>query len=543
MNDASSILRRLFHQATEFDFFQAVSLLEAATGAASQSTREARAALTPRSKPDDWIGHWESSLRDVCQDTPARLNRKPALEPSFPVRFRSQMTWNFPGADVAGVSTPRPGQPSAEMVVTFLSLAGASGPLPEPIADSVMERTLRGDHATRDFLDIFHHRLVALLYESRRASSMTVGHRTPWTSDLANALFAIAGLGFRPSHVRELLPQNSAIVPYAAGLLSHRARSGDGLEKLLGLYLKTPVRVWSYAGRWRPIEARDTSRIGSRHGRLNVLGKTSSLGRRYWDLQGSYRIEIGPLNHEQQDALSPYQRQCVSAAPQATPSSCHSEQVREHHSSPTDQEPLEHQPVRALSTHQDNTRPCPAQPNSFTAIAQLAAFYTGVELDFEILFRLRPSALAPLRLAAGTHCPPRLGWTTFLGANSGQPTEPLLPEFQRRVFEMGFWRGYGRPYLPSAACSLRLERFLAQLLQIWDRPRDTAKLGYEFGLFTARSTAAKLQPFATVAEAVDHRGTAFATRLRLRLPSVTVSFREVTRHLRRRKQDAGRDEN
>src|SRR6185369_10791336 len=113
----------LFAEGHRFDFFQAVRLLE--------------------------IIHTTSGEHFT---SPAQ-GADPAKEI---VHFRSAVKLDFPVRD-------QPKAP-AEMSVNFLGLAGCLGALEIPSTELVLQRESHKDTALKDFLDIFNHRLVSLLY-------------------------------------------------------------------------------------------------------------------------------------------------------------------------------------------------------------------------------------------------------------------------------------------------------------------------------------------------------------------------------------------
>ena len=81
------------------------------------------------------------------------------------VRFRSRATLEFPASDIQEISPPQDGSP-AQMLVNFMGLTGPSGALPQHYTELVLERMRVKDHALRDFLDLFNHRMLSLFYRA-----------------------------------------------------------------------------------------------------------------------------------------------------------------------------------------------------------------------------------------------------------------------------------------------------------------------------------------------------------------------------------------
>jgi type VI secretion system protein ImpH len=279
----------LYEEPQRFDFYQAVRLLEIAEAARAS-------------------GGGAEAAREV-------------------VRFRSAVSLAFPESDVAAVKpravggasaengagaapTPQPGDWSLraeQMSVNIMGLAGASGPLPMPLTEVVIDRTRKGDRAARDFLDIFNNRLVSLLYRIRKLHRVGLDIRPPGEDAFAGWLFSIIGLG-TPNLEARLQVKDRALLFYA-GLLGQRQRSMAGLETMLSDYFGVGVRGKESVGRWLPLEReqwtvlrrgttperreRRTAGGGWRDGQ--GLGEGAVLGKRVWDQQGAFELGLGPL--------------------------------------------------------------------------------------------------------------------------------------------------------------------------------------------------------------------------------------------------------
>lgn len=169
-----------------------------------------------------------------------------------------------------------------------MGLAGDSGPLPTPFTELIIRRTAARDFATRDFLDIFNHRLISFLYRSRKKHRIALNNRPPEQTESAQWLFDLAGLGFASARGE---PRKWArpLLRYA-GILSHQVRSMAGLEAMLSDYFKVPVHGDQLLGRWLVIEPRDRTRVGRRRGANQRLGVDTVLGGRAWDQMGRIRL-------------------------------------------------------------------------------------------------------------------------------------------------------------------------------------------------------------------------------------------------------------
>jgi type VI secretion system protein ImpH len=256
-----------------------------------------------------WRG--EGSVRDWLFAEPYRFNffqavrllefiQPHALSPGAgghpeqeAVRFHSRVTFEFPGSDVQALTPAAGADARPEMTVNFMSLGGAFGPLAAPDSELIVERSWYKDYGLREFLDIFNHRLVALMYQIRKAHHVALTACAPDQGAVAGHLFSLLGLGL-PA-LRDRLPglPDRALL-YYSGLLAKHPRSAIGLERLLSDYFQARVRVRQLEGVWRHLDASEWTRIGA-SGRNRTLGRDVVVGTRIWDQQGRFELRLGPL--------------------------------------------------------------------------------------------------------------------------------------------------------------------------------------------------------------------------------------------------------
>ncbi len=320
---AAGVAEALFAEPYRFDFFQAVRVLEALAPVAARAGE----------------GH------------------EPAGEA---VRFRAVPGLAFAPADVAAVARGDGGGPP-EMTVAFLGLGGAAGPLPRPFTEWVMRQARLGDRGPRDFLDLFHHRLVGLMYRARARSRISLSRTTADDTPAGRWLFALAGLGTPGLRERQAV-DDRAVLGYAA-LFAAEQRSAVGLECVLHSHFGVRGRVVPLTGRWIDIEADDWTLIGP-GGRNRALGVDAALGRRAWDPQAAFEVELGPL------PLGEYLRFLPGGA-------------------------------------------------GFAALCALARFWAGAGPAFTVRLVLRAAEVPPARLAARAGA--RLGWTSRLSPRAPPP--------------------------------------------------------------------------------------------------------------------------
>jgi len=341
---------RLFREPYRFDFFQAVRLLER---------------IVAGREP---VGHDAALEREV-------------------VRFRAHPSVTFPSAAIADLRRAQPSDRSAdlppELTVTFNGLTGPTGVLPQHYTMLLLSRIRAKDLSLRDFLDLFNHRIVSLYFRAwekyrlpvqfERARRNSAGETDPVT----RGIYCLTGMG--TDGLRPRLDVEEASQLFYSGLFSHRIRPAITLEQLLEDYFGLPIRVLQLQGRWLNLEPADRGRMpraGQRKAATNRPGYGMVIGRRVWDVQSQFRIQVGPLEYGQ---------------------------------------------FRRLTPDGDGLKP----------LCRMARLYAGPDLDFDVQPLLRANEAPPLQLSVRGHDRPRLGWNTWLHG------KPFPRDADQAVFARG----------------------------------------------------------------------------------------------------------
>ncbi len=224
-----------------------------------------------------------------------------ALRPADePIRLAQEPALTFAPATLSAFRMPA-GQPP-RMEVRFLGLLGPNGPLPLHLTEYARERLLHhGDATLSRFLDLFHHRFLALFYRAWAQAQPTVSLDRPDDDRFSAFVGAIFGLGTNGMRGRDAVPDFAKL--FHAGLLARQVRNRDGLVALLAGYFRIPVEVESFVGHWMVLSERDRSSLGANEGA--VLGRSAVLGSRVWDRQHKFRIHLGPLPLTQYESFLP----------------------------------------------------------------------------------------------------------------------------------------------------------------------------------------------------------------------------------------------
>lgn len=352
-----SVRDKLFAEPFEFDFFQAVRVLERAQ---------------PGRKP---VG----------------LDHAPADEVA---RFRAHLSLAFPPSQIVALDRPTEDRPNPLATVTFFGLYGPSGVLPTHYTQMMMDivRDVRGPErrSLRDWLDLFDHRFVSHFYRAWEKYRFFIPFergeargKEPDTFTLAvRSLMGLGSAGHRgrlevrhaeldarnrthdwgqAHEVPALARIDDIALLYYAGFFAQKPRNVTNLRLMLGDYFRVPVEVQQFRGQWLPLAPETQTRLGG-HGSLGI---DAVAGDRVWDVQSRFRVRVGPLAYRQFEDLLP------------------------------DRTPL-------------------SERKTFFLFAQLARLFAGPELDFDLQLVLAAAEVPELVLADGPGAGPRLGWNAWL---------------------------------------------------------------------------------------------------------------------------------
>ncbi len=184
-----------------------------------------------------------------------------------------------------------------EVTTAFLGLTGATSPLPHYLTEEVVQHDPE-DRRSRDFLDLFHHRMLSFLARGFLKYDAAAAHLSdcsdPWSRRL------LAWIGEDLEGAPGLLPlAERACLLRGAPLLAERALTADGLEALLADALAgtlegdARIAVEQFVGSWGPIPPGDRTRLGVN---ASTLGQSVVLGRQVFDPVAGVAAVVGPLD-------------------------------------------------------------------------------------------------------------------------------------------------------------------------------------------------------------------------------------------------------
>jgi len=272
-----------------------------------------------------------------------------------PVRLATSPSLSFPASEIHSLE-PGDGRPP-KMTVNFFGLDGALGVLPTRYTETVLERLYAGDPTLRDFLDLFNHRMISLLYRAWEKYRFPVTYERERQDRFTRYLLDLIGLGSRALQERQAVADQALV--YYTGLLAQYPRSATAFRLILCHFFQVPVEIVEFAGTWRPLDRGSQTQLNEGFTPNEQLGIGMALGDEVWDQQSVVRVRLGPLTRAQYDEFLPAGRA--------------------------------HGPLRAV-----------------------VRFFCGCDLDVELQLVLQRQETP--RFGLGERPTPQLGWTSWIFA-------------------------------------------------------------------------------------------------------------------------------
>ncbi|NIX93454.1 type VI secretion system baseplate subunit TssG [Pseudomonas fulva] len=210
------------------------------------------------------------------------------------LEFEANPSLGFPGSDIDRVQFfHERGEMRARLRLNLVGLVGASSPLPAFYGEQAIGDSDDGN-PTRQFLDLFHHRLQRLMLPIWRKYRYHARFETGAIDPFSAQLFALIGLGGEA--IRQAGELNwRRLLPYL-GLLSLRAHSAALIESVLRYYFKHEELVLEQCVERRVVILdEECNRLGLAN---SLLGESAVLGESVRDRGGKFRIHIDQLTWE-----------------------------------------------------------------------------------------------------------------------------------------------------------------------------------------------------------------------------------------------------
>lgn len=242
-------------------------------------------------------------LRRLQATCPGMPEIGTALRPKDePMRFAQEVSLAFAPSTIAGAKwNDQRGR--LEVILRFLGLLGANGPMPSHLTEYVSERKRHhNDHTLDAFLNIFHHRYYTLFFRAWALNQPTVDQDKAGRRRHRKYLTSLFGLGTGGLEGRDAVPDSARI--FYAGWMCGQSRSGAGLGAILADFYQLPVELKDFCGTWLDLPGSSRTQLGSSPD-TGTLGVSIFAGEKMWLGNIKFRLRIGPLTLAQLKSFLP----------------------------------------------------------------------------------------------------------------------------------------------------------------------------------------------------------------------------------------------
>ena len=218
-----------------------------------------------------------------------------------PVRFKSDITLGFPAGDIQSIRPEDSG--SYQVYTSLMCLAGSRGPLPLVFTEMLLTSRRNKDHAPVDFMDVFNHRLLHLLFQAKQKYHLSLGARHLADMPLLRFVDASASLGFKEKKA----VNEEAIWLQHAALMGAAPRSMSSLLAMLQDRLGIRFEAQQFFGEWLLIDPSEQASLGRglKNKSAAQLGVNATLGIRAWHQGAGILLQAKNLTPQAYQKLLP----------------------------------------------------------------------------------------------------------------------------------------------------------------------------------------------------------------------------------------------
>jgi type VI secretion system protein ImpH len=212
------------------------------------------------------------------------------------IRLRADTSLIFASGDVSELNEIKCADGIERVRVTngFMGLYGSVSPMPPYYVEKIaLDDYQGGPQPIREFFDVFHHRLLSLLYRAWSKYRFSVMYRAKGTDPFTRRMFCSVGIdGLKDA---ETALDRFLHLRYAP-LLASKSRSVRGLQVVLDdMFGALGVKIEQFVGHWTLIEKPHRNKLGVMN---HQLGESLTIGRYVYDGTGRFNIQLGPLSYD-----------------------------------------------------------------------------------------------------------------------------------------------------------------------------------------------------------------------------------------------------
>lgn len=213
------------------------------------------------------------------------------------IRLRPDTSLVFASSDVSDVVALK--YPDAvlraRVTLSFMGLYGSTSPLPPHFSEQLAFSDYQGGpQPVREMLDVFHHRLLSLVYRAWSKYRFAAMYRRKGDDPFSRRMLCAVGVDGVRDHPTPL--PRFFYMRYAP-LLASKSRSARGLEVVLrDMFGSMGARLEQFVGHWTKIE----KSLRNKAGVMNcTLGEDLTIGRYVYDGTGRFTVVLGPLGYDE----------------------------------------------------------------------------------------------------------------------------------------------------------------------------------------------------------------------------------------------------
>jgi len=250
---------------------------------------------------------WHFGFYAVLREMECIYNDKPRLGDSArpaqdAIRMGQEPSLAFPASGLSGFNTDAGKKP--KLNVNLFGLLGPNGPLPLHLTEYVRHRQRHAhDQVPKEFLDLFHHRLLSLFYRAWANKEPTVQKDRDEKDRFRLYAGSVSGHAGRGFQNRDEMPDNTKL--YYSAHLGCQNHHAEGLKSIIHDYFQVPVSISELVGEWLEIPEQSMCRL-ERLGTTAQLGQSAIIGNKSWQCQHKFRIHLGPLDQASFEQLLPF---------------------------------------------------------------------------------------------------------------------------------------------------------------------------------------------------------------------------------------------
>ncbi|MEC5403979.1 type VI secretion system baseplate subunit TssG [Paraburkholderia sp. MPAMCS5] len=236
-----------------------------------------------------------------------RINANPASDPvgaalhprDEPFRVGQKPSLIFAPSEVADATITNG---RLRIRLHSLGVLGPNGPLPIHVTEIAREREEhRGDPTLCNFLDVFHHRSLTILYRAWASAQSAASLDRPEQDRFSFYVGCLSGVSPVPARTVSL-PLHARLA--ATPLLVQETRNLEGLCGWINHHFDVPVQMKEWAFHWTALPPDLQCRFGTER-RLGTLGAGAMLGEQVPGRTQQFCLVLGPLDLETYHRFTP----------------------------------------------------------------------------------------------------------------------------------------------------------------------------------------------------------------------------------------------